>query len=131
MLVLLNGLCSEYPLLADENWRGYWRNMRGLTQRRRGASSATSMHNQDINQYNRSPTTTALSNGAAGDDRPVNTAAKCAECDNTVGFRPAIDLVLSDAVAADRKRFRMAYRPTPSPSQFILRNIRPITAKSD
>jgi hypothetical protein len=54
MLLLLNELCAEYPHLNDEDWRGIWRNKRGLTEYhsgidsyQRGADTAPSIVDQD------------------------------------------------------------------------------------
>lgn len=54
MLVLLNELCAEYPHLSNEDWRGIWRNKRGMTEYhsgidpyQRGADTAPSIVDQD------------------------------------------------------------------------------------
>ena len=54
MLLLLNRLCAEYPHLSNEDWRGIWRNKRGMTEYhsgidpyQRGANTAPSIVDQD------------------------------------------------------------------------------------
>ena len=88
MLVLLNDLCAEYPHLNDEDWRGIWRNMRGLTQypsgiesNKRGADTAHLIVVQDSvqeSEQHSKRTTKPRSNSAFG-----NAQTKCKRCSGT------------------------------------------------
>ena len=81
MQILLNHLCAEYPHLSDEDWRGMWRNKRGIVPDSRGADTAPLISNQHIYQVTRKAN--ALDSGAIGN--ALQTTPQCDACDNT-GF---------------------------------------------
>jgi hypothetical protein len=81
MQTLLNHLCAEYPHLTNEDWRGIWRNKRGMMPDMRGADTAPLISNQDIYQVTRKAN--ALDSGAIGN--ALQTTPQCDACDNT-GF---------------------------------------------
>ena len=94
MLHLLNELCAEYPHLSNEDWRGIWRNMRGLTQypsgiesNRRGADTAHLIVVQDSVQESKqhSRRTTKPRSTSAFCNALPSQPIECEICDNT-GF---------------------------------------------
>ena len=82
MLVLLNELCAEYPHLCNEDWRGIWRNKRGIAPDSRGADSAPLIVIQDI--YKETRNTKPRNQSAFGNALPSQ-PIECEICDNT-GF---------------------------------------------
>jgi hypothetical protein len=94
MLYLLNELCAEYPQLSDEDWRGIWRNKRGLTQfhsgiesNRRGADTAHLIVVQDSFQESKqhSSRKTKPRNSSAFGNALPSQPIECEICDGT-GF---------------------------------------------
>jgi hypothetical protein len=85
MQTLLNHLCAEYPHLTNEDWRGIWRNKRGMMPDMRGADTAPLISNQDIYQVTRKAN--ALDSGAIGN--ALQTTPQCDACDNTGWVQPA------------------------------------------
>jgi hypothetical protein len=81
MQTLLNDLCAEYPHLCDGDWRGIWRNKRGIVPDKRGADTAPLISTQDIYQVTRKAN--ARDNGAIGN--ALETTPQCEACGNT-GF---------------------------------------------
>lgn len=82
MLLLLNELCAEYPQLCDEDWSGFWRNMRGTMPDKRGADTAHLISNQDI--YKETRNTKPRNQSAFGNALPSQ-PIECEICDGT-GF---------------------------------------------
>jgi len=82
MLLLLNELCAEYPHLCNEDWRGIWRNMRGIVPDSRGADTAPLIVIQDIYKETRN---TKPRNQSAFGDALQSPLAECDICDGT-GF---------------------------------------------
>ena len=85
MLLLLNRLCAEYPHLSNEDWRGIWRNKRGMLPDSRGADTAPLISNQDIYQVTRKAN--ALDSGAIGN--ALQTTPQCDACASTGWVQPA------------------------------------------
>jgi hypothetical protein len=82
MQILLNELCAEFPHLCNEDWRGIWRNKRGIVPDSRGADSAPLTVIQDIYKESRN---TKPRNQSAFGNALQSQPLECEICDGT-GF---------------------------------------------